>query len=660
MQVNSKITLEAPQESLGALSRSSATQGENNFSAVLEAKTTAPQRQADASTSTHPSKTGSAGASRAEVKSQEPANKPRAETQSRSTAVVDGARSSRTDAKPQNKVADSAASPAATKAADIQDASAASTAETVPDGLSEQERVRISNPNTHDKKILNLVASDASAWGDADAAAEAAEVMDPALLSSEFLESGAGSDHVQSAAAPLQPEAERTVDASPDGEAAAIDFLQHLQNSLATNTQVVIPKANLQEPDVAALTNMDPTVSGDPAISHTESSGKFLPPHAVAASSSDDLSSAESKLTEEGFSQWLDELALPAESMSSSSEQLASSDVAATTAESAAKSGVQAFAAAVVKGERGDAGSDTGAAVAPPPERGEHTSELAQLAALLAGGGKREGASRATALVSETAASALVRAPLETPAESTTELAFSLNSILSSQTSQTSAVETSGDDLNLQANVQPEGVRSASAGSTLDMHALLGETQGALTPAAGTSAVTTSAAAQELLSRSRETPVSLAAVHLGLPQQAAPELAARMTLMVGQKWHEAEIQLEPQGLGKMSIQLSIDQDQKANVQFIVQHGSSRELLEQALPKLRDMLASQGIQLGQTNVQQQSAGQQQDQGQLAQQSQGQGNGSSSPWRRGENSLGESMDVQNLVIRSTDASGIDFYA
>jgi len=329
-------------------------------------------------------------------------------------------------------------------------------------------------------------------------------------------------------------------------------------------------------------------------------------------------------------------------------------------AESAAKSGAQAFAATVVKGEPNDAVSDTGTvAVAQPSERGEHASELAQLAALLTGGGKREGASRATGVVSETATSALVRAPLETTAEPTTELAFSLNSISSPQTSQTpqaSTEESFRDELSLQVNVQPEGVRSASAGSSSEMHALLGGTQGAVTQAAATSA----AAAQETLSRSRESPVSLAAIHLGLPQQAAPELAARMTLMMGQKWHEAEIQLEPQGLGKMSIQLSIDQDQKANVQFIVQHGSSRELLEQALPKLRDMLASQGIQLGQTNVQQQSAGQQQDQGQLAQQSQGQGNGSSSPWRRGENSLGESVDVQNLAIRSTDASGIDFYA
>jgi len=672
MQVNSKITLEAPQESLGALSRPCAVQGENNFSAVLEAKTTAPQRQAGASKSAHASKAASAGVSRAEVKPQDPgvtsaANKPRAETKSKSAAVVDAASSPRTDAKSQDKAAVSAASATATNAAGIQGASsAASTAQTDPDVLSEQERALISNPNMQGKKALDIAGTDASVWRDVDAAAEeAAEVVDPALLSSEslsseFWESGAGADHVKIAADPLLLETESTSDASPDSEAAAIDFLQHLQNSLATNTQVVIPRANLQEPDLAAQMGMDPTASADPVTSHTESSGKFLPPSEVATSSSDALSSAESKLTEEGFSQWLDELTLPAEPMSSPSEPPASSDVAAMKAESAAKSGAQAFAATVVKGEPNDAVSDTGTvAVAQPSERGEHASELAQLAALLTGGGKREGASRATGVVSETATSALVRAPLETTAEPTTELAFSLNSISSPQTSQTpqaSTEESFRDELSLQVNVQPEGVRSASAGSSSEMHALLGGTQGAVTQAAATSA----AAAQETLSRSRESPVSLAAIHLGLPQQAAPELAARMTLMMGQKWHEAEIQLEPQGLGKMSIQLSIDQDQKANVQFIVQHGSSRELLEQALPKLRDMLASQGIQLGQTNVQQQSAGQQQDQGQLAQQSQGQGNGSSSPWRRGENSLGESVDVQNLAIRSTDASGIDFYA
>jgi len=107
----------------------------------------------------------------------------------------------------------------------------------------------------------------------------------------------------------------------------------------------------------------------------------------------------------------------------------------------------------------------------------------------------------------------------------------------------------------------------------------------------------------------------------------------------------------------MSIQLSIDQDQKASIQFVVQQGASRDLLEQAMPRLRDMLASQGVQLGETSVQQQTSGQQQSQGQLAQQErQGGANG----WQGGLNSQGESVDVQNLAIHSTDTPGIDFYA
>lgn len=70
--------------------------------------------------------------------------------------------------------------------------------------------------------MVNLVSSDVSAWRDADVTVEAAEVMDPAR-EFRFLESGAGSEHVKVAIDPLQPEAERASDASPDSE-AAIDF----------------------------------------------------------------------------------------------------------------------------------------------------------------------------------------------------------------------------------------------------------------------------------------------------------------------------------------------------------------------------------------------------------------------------------------------------
>ena len=70
----------------------------------------------------------------------------------------------------------------------------------------------------------------------------------------------------------------------------------------------------------------------------------------------------------------------------------------------------------------------------------------------------------------------------------------------------------------------------------------------------------------------------------------------------------------------MKIQIQMGADSQANVHFVVQHGQTREMLEQAMPRLRDMLAGQGIQLGQTLVQQQP--QQQSQGQSAFAGQGQ--------------------------------------
>jgi flagellar hook-length control protein FliK len=675
MQVNSKITLEAPQESQGVFSRPSAAQGENNFSAVLEAKTTESKRQADSSSPAHSSKATSASAPRTKVKPQDPAvadaaRAPRSDTKPKSPAAIDHTASpSRTEAKSQDKAAGSSGRTASV----AQDAASEATSAERDSELSSEHGLELTNAmDKQDKIAVKKAATDGSAWADVNAAAEESSVvMESSLLTPDFLAPVA--DDPKVAPEPLPQEAKSKSDASMASDAAAIDFLQHLQTSLATNTQVVIPKANPVEQDLSSLLGIDPAVTTDLLTAESGTSGKFLPPLGLtgeARVSSPDSPSPTVTAEDEGFSQWLDELALPAEPVPNPSEQPALSSNAVTTAEGAAKPGTQEVAsvmAASVKGAQGEAGTNAGTDVGAnartvnmEPEPSERTSELAQLAALLAGSGKREGASRATEMVSEAAAPTLVRSSLEATkapviTDPVTDAAVSLNSILSPQTSRAAGDEFTRDGGSLQVNIQPETVRSTSAGATSELNALLG-TQGAATQAAATSA----AAAQETLSRGRETPVSLAAIHLGLPQQAAPELAARMTLMMGQKWHEAEIQLEPQGLGKMSIQLSIDQDQKANVQFIVQHGSSRELLEQALPKLRDMLASQGIQLGQTNVQQQSAGQQQDQGQLAQQSQGQGNGSSSPWRRGENSQGESVDVQNLVIRSTDASGIDFYA
>ncbi len=149
--------------------------------------------------------------------------------------------------------------------------------------------------------------------------------------------------------------------------------------------------------------------------------------------------------------------------------------------------------------------------------------------------------------------------------------------------------------------------------------------------------------------------------HLKLAGQEAPaELHQKVNVMLAEKLQQAEIQLDPLGLGKMKIQIQIGTDSQANVHFVVQHGQTREMLEQSMPRLREMLAGQGIQLGQTQVQQQS--QQQQQGQptfTGQGQQGQGSGqSSSGNRQDEGNI--TTSTLSVLVGSENSSAIDFYA
>ncbi|MCY9835407.1 flagellar hook-length control protein FliK [Aeromonas media] len=166
----------------------------------------------------------------------------------------------------------------------------------------------------------------------------------------------------------------------------------------------------------------------------------------------------------------------------------------------------------------------------------------------------------------------------------------------------------------------------------------------------------------------RREPQSLPHLKLATPEAPA-QLHQKVNLMLADKLQQAEIQLDPLGLGKMKIQIQMGADSQANVHFVVQHGQTREMLEQAMPRLRDMLAGQGIQLGQTQVQQQA----QHQGQPSQQqSLGQStfNGQEQRGQQGSGSFGGNGNGQgegehatrtlSLLVESTNDAGIDFYA
>ncbi len=80
----------------------------------------------------------------------------------------------------------------------------------------------------------------------------------------------------------------------------------------------------------------------------------------------------------------------------------------------------------------------------------------------------------------------------------------------------------------------------------------------------------------------------------------AEQIGERVLLMAGRQMTSAEIRLTPAELGPLRVQVSVD-DGAANVTFQAQHAVTRDAIEQALPRLRELLAENGLSLGQASV-----------------------------------------------------------
>lgn len=141
-------------------------------------------------------------------------------------------------------------------------------------------------------------------------------------------------------------------------------------------------------------------------------------------------------------------------------------------------------------------------------------------------------------------------------------------------------------------------------------------------------------------------------------QEGQQQLAEKVRWMVNSKSATAEIRLDPPDLGGINIKINLSGD-TAQVNFNVQSAAAKEALDQAVPRLREMLQDHGIELGESVVQQESQHSQQ--------------GESSENR---DSLAQSNDVmqddtQELVEENTTQviqqrisgsvlGGIDYYA
>ncbi|MEZ8740416.1 flagellar hook-length control protein FliK [Photobacterium swingsii] len=158
-------------------------------------------------------------------------------------------------------------------------------------------------------------------------------------------------------------------------------------------------------------------------------------------------------------------------------------------------------------------------------------------------------------------------------------------------------------------------------------------------------------------------------------EQGGDELAEKVNIMMSKNLKHVDIRLDPPELGKVQIKLSMNQDQ-ASIQFTAANAQTRELLEHSMPRLRELMQQQGVQLAQTSVQQDTSRQQTagqpfsgQQGQQAngqgsansgQQSGASGHGSGHGNGQGEGHWG-TADGESLEMYATPANDrVDYYA
>lgn len=77
-------------------------------------------------------------------------------------------------------------------------------------------------------------------------------------------------------------------------------------------------------------------------------------------------------------------------------------------------------------------------------------------------------------------------------------------------------------------------------------------------------------------------------------------LGTRLTWLTEQKIGHAHIQIAPDGMGPIEVRLQLDGD-KVQASFGSANAEVRHALEQSLPRLREMLGEQGLQLAHANV-----------------------------------------------------------
>lgn len=135
---------------------------------------------------------------------------------------------------------------------------------------------------------------------------------------------------------------------------------------------------------------------------------------------------------------------------------------------------------------------------------------------------------------------------------------------------------------------------------------------------------------------------------------ANEQVAEKVQMMMSKNLKNLDIRLDPPELGQMKIRMTMNND-VANVHFTVSNQQARDVIEQTLPRLREMLAQQGMQLADSSVQQQNSGQSQDSYNNGEQQSGSNRTNDG---QGDENLDNGSNLELNVASKRD--GISYYA
>lgn len=102
--------------------------------------------------------------------------------------------------------------------------------------------------------------------------------------------------------------------------------------------------------------------------------------------------------------------------------------------------------------------------------------------------------------------------------------------------------------------------------------------------------------------RRSQLPIGLQTINAPVKSpQWGQALGHRVVFMANNQIQQAQLTLNPEKLGPVQVKLQMDRDQQMHVTMTAQHGTTREAMENAIPRLKEMLEQAGIDLASVDV-----------------------------------------------------------